>query len=154
MIKSSFIVTLLFAVFMLMTACADYQPSQINYGKESCAYCKMNIVEKQFGTQLINKKGKKYYFDSIECLAAITIKQEELKNNTHSMWVTNFEQPDQFINIEDAIFLYGGTVHSPMGIGLLAVRDDMQAQKLLNTFGAEIIDWQKTNEIVKYTWDL
>ena len=50
------------------SACSKgHQP--INYGEDECEFCKMMVMDKRYGAELVTDKGKIYFFDSIECLA-------------------------------------------------------------------------------------
>ena len=60
-----------FILLLLISSC-NTEPQKINYGKDLCEHCKMTIMDKKFGAELITKKGKTMKFDSGECTCYFT----------------------------------------------------------------------------------
>lgn len=54
-------------LFILITSCS-IEPAKIQYGKDACHYCKMNIVDKMHAAQYVTKKGKAFKYDAVECM--------------------------------------------------------------------------------------
>ena len=75
---------------LLLLAC-NSGPQAISYGKDACSYCKMTIVEKPFGCEIVTSKGKVAKFDAIECLVAHF--SETGKDSTISIYVTDHSLP-------------------------------------------------------------
>ena len=59
-----------FLVLNLIVGCVNTDPVLIEVGQERCAHCRMDIADMRFNTQLVTKKGKRYHFDSIECMVS------------------------------------------------------------------------------------
>ncbi len=55
MFKKIFLNSLL--IVPLFFYSCSVEPSPINYGKEACNFCKMNIVDQQHGAEIVTKKG-------------------------------------------------------------------------------------------------
>ena len=50
-----------------MVSC-KIEPQPIEYGKDQCNFCVMNIVDQNHSAQYVTKKGKQFKFDAIECM--------------------------------------------------------------------------------------
>ena len=61
------IILVLSLITILISACSK-GPQPINYGEDECEFCKMMVMDKRYGAELVTDKGKIYFFDSIECL--------------------------------------------------------------------------------------
>ena len=156
MIATKKITQLLVVILSLLTlACSNYEPKEINYGQDICAYCKMNIVQAPFASQMITAKGKVLLFDSIECLAAISLTEPQNYSDAHSLWVADFETPGEYLPYSHAVYLYGGAIKSPMGVRLLAVNENTNIKtELIEKFGAVEISWPDLRDTVKSEWGL
>lgn len=143
----------MFAIFVL-GGCSKPGPSPIKYGTDLCHYCDMTIADKAFGTELVTKKGKVFKFDSIECLAAAEHKQTGAPADFHSRWTTDFNNPGSFLRIDNAILVATDRQKSPMGIGLVAVRDQKAAKDLIAAKGGRVVSWEETIQLVAESWRL
>lgn len=103
-------------ILIVTLASCSIKPAKIEYGKDSCHFCKMNIVEKTHASQLVTKKGKTYKYDAIECLL------NDLKDKDQSkiglVLVTNYSNPEELIDATQATYLISDSVQSPMGANL------------------------------------
>ena len=54
-------------LFVLISSCSS-GPEPLYYKKDSCAFCKMQLIDTKFGAELITEKGKIYKFDDIGCM--------------------------------------------------------------------------------------
>lgn len=142
--------TLLLAL-LIFIGCS-HEPEPIDYGKDVCTYCKMSIVEKQFGTELITKKGKLEKFDSIECLAAFL--QSGLINgeDVHSCWITDYYHPGSFLDAYQSFYLHSENLRSPMGEFLSGYSNINEAKKSMNQHGGNILNWDEVKLLVKKNW--
>ncbi len=136
---------------LLLQGC-NFEPEKINYGEDKCAHCEMNIVESQFGTELITDKGRYYKFDSIECLAAYIIHNKLSKEDIHSLWVTDYNNTGNLMNAKNAYYLHSKNLRSPMGMYLSAYGDESSAieqQKLKN---GDLLRWDEVYQLVEKEW--
>ncbi len=56
---------LLTSIFLLS---CKAEPEPLHYGKDACHACKMTLMDKKFGSELVTKKGKVYKFDDTNCM--------------------------------------------------------------------------------------
>lgn len=144
----------LLAMFCLSLGCARPGPAPIQYGIDQCDYCKMTIADQNFGSELVTAKGKVYKYDSIECLAAADRRMDKAAGTVHSRWVTNFSHPGAFLELPKAIIVATERQKSPMGVGLVAVASQSEADALIQSVGGSVLDWPRVKSLVAETWKL
>jgi copper chaperone NosL len=147
--KTESMTAILIMVTAILVGC-DPKPQPIQLGSDQCAYCRMMITEQEFGSQIVNNQGRAYMFDSVECMAAFDISEDD--ENFHSKWVPNFLNRDEWINAESAVYLHSETLRSPMGLNLSAYADRQSAEDMRDEYGGEIVDYKRVAEIVKAEW--
>lgn len=133
------ITTLLFLLTGLLYGCSS-EPDPINYGSDVCAHCNMKIMDNRFGAELLNTKSKAYKFDAAECMAAY------IKKNTldiKEMYVTDFNNPGQFITAGTSYFLISPKRKSPMGEDLSAYKTKSDAETAKNSVGGDVYGWEE-----------
>lgn len=128
-----------FTVVLLLNTSCKVEPEKINYGQDSCHFCKMTIVDQQHATQYVTKKGKQFKFDSIECM----LQDLEDKNTSDiSLFlVADFGNPGSMIDASTATYLISQEIKSPMGAFLSAFSSDSLAKETLQTNGGDLFTW-------------
>lgn len=137
------------AALFLFVSCKQ-SPEPINYHNEDCSNCQMTISDNRFGAELITKKGKVFKFDSIECL--VSYYHNFQNQDVQSMWVTDFYNPPELINIKDAFFLRSSEIQSPMGLNFAAFSHLNNLNEFKSKYGGEKLDWEDLINIVKNEW--
>ncbi|MBX3142187.1 MAG: nitrous oxide reductase accessory protein NosL [Trueperaceae bacterium] len=105
---------------LLLTGCSAPKPVPINIGQDVCAFCGMLISDPGYAAQIVTKTGKAYKFDSIESLLGFVHNGSVSQDQIHSMWVSDFFEPGKMLRVEEAHFLRGGELRSPMGLNVAA----------------------------------
>jgi copper chaperone NosL len=124
---------------MLLSSC-NSGPQAIDYGNDGCHFCKMTIVDKIHGSELITDKGKVFKFDATECMLNYL---DENKDQPVSRLLTNYyEAPTEFISLEEATFLISKNFPSPMGANLTAFKTKESAEKIKAEKGGELYDFE------------
>lgn len=128
------------SLIVFLSSCNN-EPQAIVYGIDLCQHCKMTIMDKKFGAELINKKGKVLKFDSGECMVAY---MKADKNFTvDKTLIINYANPEELIDADKSFFLHGGNVNSPMGGQLAAFKTREDAEKLQKELQGELLLWDK-----------
>lgn len=136
---------LLFAtVLMLVIACSQ-EPAEVHYGSDECAHCKMMITDAQFASQIVTEKGKAYKFDAIECMA-VYHRMNEDKLDEAMLYVSNYDNPGNWINAKDAQFVKSEVVNSPMGESLLAFPSETEAQEHISDQPGKLLKWAEVSQ--------
>ena len=102
--------------FFFFFGCVPKQVD-INYGVDSCAYCKMSIVDPKFGAELITEKGRVYKFDAIECMVHY---DHEMQKPAAKYLVNVISRPGILVPATDCRFVFSKEMPSPMGANLSA----------------------------------
>ena len=66
--KTKFLKLIIGTIVLLLTISCKVEPEAIEFGKDQCSFCKMNIVDKTHAAQFVTAKGKQFKFDAIECM--------------------------------------------------------------------------------------
>ena len=115
------------------------EPEAIRYGEDQCNFSKMNIIDKTHATQFVTAKGKQFKYDAIECM--IREISRDLNQEIAIKLVSDFSSPGEMIPAEEAIYIISPKIKSPMGANLSAVKDQNQAEKLVEEFTGELYNW-------------
>jgi len=149
---SVYSLTTLGLLMILMISCTAPSPTPIKYGEDECEYCRMTIVDHQFGTELVTTKGKVFKFDSIECLAAFHGRGDIEPEQVHSNWVTNYLVPEELMPIQDATFVQTEEARSPMGMGLFGFPSESTAREFAGNNAGAVMDWESIVQLVSHSW--
>ena len=126
-------------VILLLTISCKVEPQAIEYGKDQCNFCKMNVVDKTHSAQYVTKKGKQFKFDAIECM--INDLNEKEEGDIALLLVANYGNPGEMIDATSAIYLISKEIKSPMGANLSAFFLKNKAEELQQKHGGETYDW-------------
>lgn len=125
-------------IALLLISCS-VEEREINYGHDSCHYCKMLIVDKNHATEIVTKKGKVYTYDSLECMLNVI---KESNHKKFKFFLTNvMNNPIELYNAEECSFLICKALASPMGGYLTAFESKDHAISMRNKIGGEIYSW-------------
>ena len=126
-------------VILLLTISCKVEPQAIEYGKDQCNFCVMNIVDKTHAAQYVTKKGKQFKFDAIECMVNHIIEKSE--EEIAIILVANYDNPGEMIDAKTATYLISKEIKSPMGANLSALLLAEKAQELQQKYSGEIFTW-------------
>jgi copper chaperone NosL len=98
---------------LLFCACST-EPEPLIYGKDQCHSCKMTLMDRKFGAELVTAKGKVYKFDDINCLFNFYNDRSVNKDDFRFKLVVDFSQPEKLIDAEKAVYLKSDEIKSPM----------------------------------------
>ena len=132
------------ACILLLFSSCEPQPKAIEYGFDSCEHCRMTISDNRYGSELVTQKGKVYKFDAIECLTAF---QEENKKEAAMLLVTDFTDPEKFIDAQEAWFLQSKALPSPMGMNLNAFKEKATAEKFQQEHDGKLLTWEEISKL-------
>ncbi|WP_370478940.1 nitrous oxide reductase accessory protein NosL [Tamlana flava] len=130
-------------LLLLLTAWGcSVKPNPIDYGNDSCHFCKMTIVDKVHGAELVTNKGKTYKFDASECMINFMNQFED--SLEIKLYLTNhYKEPEILIDATNATFLISEKVPSPMGAFLTAFKNKVDAEKTQSEKGGILFSWEE-----------
>jgi copper chaperone NosL len=127
--------TLLFALFS--ASCGVSTPREIVTGQDQCTYCRMEITDPKFATQVILTTGKTVVFDAVDCLAGYV--RGNPAERIRSVWVAE-ATTGEFVLAEEAGFLLGSSLRVPMG-SIVAFASPAAATAALEKYGGTQVSW-------------
>jgi copper chaperone NosL len=107
------ILLFLMPVMVVLAACSA-NPEPIQFGTDNCHLCKMTIMDRKFGGEVVTKKGMIYKFDDANCMVNFlnsgTLDEREVKHKL----VIDFSQPEKLIEAGEAFYVKSPEIKSPM----------------------------------------
>jgi copper chaperone NosL len=142
--KSKNLTFLLGAFLLFFTVACKVEPQKIEYGKDQCNFCKMNIVDKTHSAQYVTKKGKQFKFDAIECM--VNDISEKDVNDIAIFLVADYGNPGEMVDALTVTYLISKAIKSPMGANLSALSSKEKAVELQTNFEGEIFTWESLKQ--------
>lgn len=142
-------IILFFSLMMLVISSCSKKPEPIAYGEDECEFCKMIVMDKRYGAELVTDKGKIYKFDSVECLVGYIDNKKLNEKDYSSVWVGNYSNPGKLIDASKAIYLKNDELRSPMGLNVLAVETQDQFDIIFDKDGGKKLVWKDLFPLVK-----
>ena len=105
---------ILCVLLAFVSLACSIEPEPLIYGKDQCHSCKMTLMDRKFGAELVTTKGKVYKFDDINCLFNFYNEGSVNKKDFRFKLVVDFSQPEKLIDAEKAVYLKSGEIKSPM----------------------------------------
>lgn len=141
--KNYLLLTFILSLFLI--SCST-EPEPIVLGKDACDFCKMSIANKNFGAEIVTKKGKTFKFDDTHCLIGFldagTVKDQDI----NEIYVVNFDEPHNFIVAKKAFYLSSEELKSPMGGNAAAFESETALEKAQQQFKGKKITWDQLKE--------
>ena len=132
------------AVIFWLACLAACKPEMkpIAYGEDKCEFCRMSIVDNQFGCEVVTQKGKAFKFDAVECMVNYLEQRVEDETKIKLLLTNTYDSPGSMIDAKNCSYLISKNMPSPMGM-------------YLNPFSesSEAIKYQKENSGTIYNWD-
>lgn len=127
-------------IILLAAISCKVEPEAIEYGKDQCSFCKMNIVDQTHSAQLVTAKGKQFKFDAIECM--INYLDQNREEKIALLLVADYANPGEMTEAENAAYLITPAIKSPMGANLSAFSAKNKAEELQQKHAGEIFTWE------------
>ncbi len=130
-------------ISVLVLSCT-VKSKPIEYGSDQCTFCKMTIVDKAHGSQVVTNKGRIHNFDAIECMVDFLKDQDEAAFKY--ILTPDFSNPGTLVDVKSATFIYSKQIPSPMGayISRFAKRQDIEA--LPKEIEVQILTWNEIRD--------
>ena len=116
-----------------------------------CEYCRMMIDDFHYSAEIVTKR-KVHKFDDIGCMLAYAQSNDLSLDKAH-FWVMGFDSAT-WIKGEEAYYLLSPGIHTPMGYGIIAFKDQIKAKETEDKTKGEVkkfkslfnIDWKQRHE--------
>ena len=107
-----------------------------------CSTCKMEIQQLPYAVEIVNQKGKTWFFDDMGC-ALTWLEHQDFKNNV-TIW-TQTEDTHQWVNATKAC--YKEDAPTPMGFGFAAQEQCQKTMLDYNSMRAKLLH-DNTREVL------
>lgn len=129
---------------ILLTVSCKVEPQKIEFGKDQCSFCVMNIVDKTHAAQYVTKKGKQFKFDAIECM--MNDLSDKNEDDLAFVLVSNYANPGEMIPAQTASYIITPAIKSPMGANLSALSTLEKAEELQQKHGGDLFTWESLKQ--------
>lgn len=140
------------ALLLLLVSCS-VEPEQIDFGHDECELCKMTISEQKYGAEIVNKNGKSYKFDALECMVKYINDKLIESEKIHSVWTIDYSNPKTLIDAEKAFYLRSKSLPSPMAMFFTSFSNKSDLEKTKKEHLGDVLNWDDIQTIVKEEWD-
>lgn len=132
------ITLILMAGFVL--SCSSEQ-ELLRYGKDACYTCKMTLMDKKFGAEIITAKGKVYKFDDANCMVNFINSDYLAEETITRKLIVDYSQPEKLIPAEEAFYLKSDQIRSPMVSQIAAFETEQVMLKYKPKLKAIYLSW-------------
>ena len=129
----------LFLIFFSEACSIESEP--IEYGRDACSFCKMNIVDRQHAAEIVTNKGKAFKFDAIECMMRDIKKRNE--DEIALFLITDYSTPGKLVDAKKSTYLISEAIPSPMGANLSGFESKENALKVQKEKNGKLYNWEE-----------
>lgn len=144
---------LLTLLIFLLAACGGAKidpntPPEIVYGEDVCTRCGMIISDDRFAAALVIEKAADDYehllFDDAGEMFAYAA--EENGQSTIISWFVHDYNSREWLDATSAWFVVADSLQTPMGFGVAAAAQELEAQALAQEWGGEVLSFTQARE--------
>lgn len=141
--KTNSLAAVAVASFAFLLSSCSTGPQPIKLGSDACDFCRMTISDKQYGAEIMTKKGKAYKFDDTHCLFAYMKDNNVEPNTINEIYLVNFLEPHNFVEAPKGFYLKSAELHSPMGGNIATFENHNDLEKVKTEVGGEELTWEE-----------
>ena len=128
------------SILAFLVSCTA-EPEPLQYGQDACHTCKMTLMDKKFGAELVSKKGKVFKFDDVNCMLNYYHSNEAQPSEFTHRLVVDFSQPSKLIDAADAFYLKSTGIKSPMASQVAAFEQKGKMEEAKNELKGIYLVW-------------
>jgi copper chaperone NosL len=138
--RTLFCVLCLLSGVLCLTSCST-EPVPIEFGKDLCHFCKMTVMDRKFGAEIVTAKGKIYKFDDLNCfLNFYNSGYEEERDMKHKL-VIDYANPGKLIDAGNAFYLKSERLRTPMNSEVAAFETKGNMDKFKKEWAGIYLGW-------------
>ena len=130
----------LILIAILFLSCSN-DPQPLQYGKDACYTCKMTLMDKKFGAEIVTQKGKVYKFDDLNCMVNFYNSGYEPEENIAHLLVVDFAQPEKLIDTKHTFFVKSDKLRTPMASQVAAFEREEDYKKFKKEWNGILLGW-------------
>ena len=160
------ITLLLFFLLLIAAGCSEQTETKndvftytnhldITYGEDICAYTNEPIERVRFGGKIVMSDGEVLKFMSAEATAGYYLEMEN-RNRIESIEIIDFAHGQQYLPVDELVFLQSTLQPSPNGMDLTPVDASNEKMKnyIYDAYPGTFYSWDEVLELVSEEWDL
>ncbi|MCS6975325.1 MAG: nitrous oxide reductase accessory protein NosL [Cyclobacteriaceae bacterium] len=106
-----------------------------------CHTCKMTIMDRKFGGEVVTEKGKIYKFDDLNCMINFLNSGYLEEREVAFRLVIDYAQPAKLIDATQAFYLKSNEIRTPMASRLAAFESDKVMEEYKKQWNAIYLTW-------------
>jgi len=118
-------------------------PQSIRYGTDNCDFCKMTLMDKRYGAEIMTKKGKAYKFDDVNCLVLFDKEGSVKSEDVAGRYIADFAHEGVLLEVEKAVFLHSDKLKTPMASQVATFAGQADLEKVKMQAGGEVLNWSQ-----------
>jgi copper chaperone NosL len=139
-----YVISLLFVVAVL-SAC-NTGPRPIVFGEDSCAHCRMVLMDPKFGIEMVTPKGKTFFFDDVNCVVAYESTGQWDPADGSQLYFVDFSKPGELIPLDQCHFVQSETIKAPMASQVAVFGSSKVSEEYREKWNGKTINWQEIRE--------
>ena len=133
--------TALSLVFILSLEACSTEPEPLEYGKDACRHCKMILMDKRFGSEIVTHKGKTFKFDDLNCMLSFYNGTELIQSDVKDLLIVDFSHPGKLIDARNAWYVRSEEIKSPMASNVAAFESNAELKAMNKEWSGIIQSW-------------
>jgi copper chaperone NosL len=97
----------------------------------------MAISQKKYAAEIVDKDGTAFKFDDLGCMLRF-VRQRALKGKVEAWFVLDY-RTQQWLQAENATYVGSASIPSPMGSGLIALKNRADAEEYSQKYHGRIL---------------
>ena len=133
---------MLVAPLLITVACTDEKPRPVDIDPgDMCQSCKMAISQKKYAAEIVDKDGTVFKFDDLGCMLRF-VGQRARKDKVEAWFVMDY-RTQHWLQAENATYVRSESIPSPMGSGLIALENRVDAEEYSQRYHGRIVTFDE-----------
>ena len=128
------------ALFITLLSCTS-EPEPLQYGEDACHTCKMTLIDKKFGAELVSRKGKEFKFDDVYCMLTFYHAGQVAPSDFAHRLIVDFSRPATLIEAADAFYIKSPEIKSPMASQIAAFQTKESMEQIKSKYKGIYLVW-------------
>lgn len=121
-------------------------PRPINFGNDSCAFCKMTLMDPHYGAEIVTKKGKVFVADDVNCLVKYIKSGSLAADDIAGIYVTDYSRKGVLLDVQKAVYLRSEVLKTPMASGLAAFANLEELNTIRTSANGKVLNWEQIQQ--------
>lgn len=134
------LITICILSVTLLISCST-NPEPLRYGTDVCHVCKMTLMDRKFGAEMVTHKGKVFKFDDTNCFVNFINTSEISNEGAAHLLIVDFTQPEKLIPAKEAFYIKSEKIKSPMASKIAAFERKSDMDSLNNEWKGILLSW-------------